>query len=148
MVRMQAELGLGEQEVEMIQSIIESHFSILRACLMNMLFLCICLVILGILIMAGGSNGRECGPYNCTLGAFVALAPWALYAIFAIAYSCCILEAKNEKASSDLNLAFQNHPLMLHFKLTQTMHHTGHSYHHDGSSYTRHILQVFYGRSR
>ena len=140
-VRLQ-ECGVSLQEVELIQSTIDSHFSNLRMCLMNSLIVACVLSVLGILIVLTGGEGRECGPYNCTLGSFVALAPWAFYAIFAVAYACCIVEAKNEKASSDLNLAFQDHPMRPHFRLASTMHRTHGVSYHDSTAYARHVLEI------
>ena len=146
-VRLQ-QYGVSPEEVERIQSIIDSHFSSLRMCLMNSLIMACVLSVLGILIILTGGEGRECGPYNCALGSFIALTPWAFYAIFAVAWACCILEAKNEKASSDLNLAFQNHPMQPYFRLTSTMHRTVGVHYDDSTAYTRHVLEISLGRTR
>lgn len=147
-VHLQELFGLSLEEADLIGSTIDSHFSKVRGCLFCSMYGACALVVVGILIVLGGGNGPDfqCGPTNCALGSFVALAPWAFFAVYCVAYACCIVHAKNEKASSALNLAFQNHRMALHFRLCQTSHHS-YSYNHDYSSYTRHVLEVS-GRTR
>lgn len=103
---------------------------------------CVC-TLFGCLMILGGGSGGKCGESNCTVGVVVALAPWAVLIIYAIAYAFCIMEAKNEKASSDLNMHFQNHgTTKFHFQLKSSTHQT-YGYNNNGPSFeTRHLLLV------
>ena len=144
-VRLQELFGLSQEGADLIESTIDSHFSRVRGCVMCSMYGACALSVIGILIvLGGGEDDFKCGPSNCIVGIIVSLAPWAWFVVFAVAYACCIVEAKNEKASSALNLAFQSQGL--HFRLSQTTHHS-YSYNYDHSSYTRHVLEVS-GRTR
>ena len=147
---MQAVLGLSGQDVELIQSIIDSHFSFVRGCLKYLFIWCLGFGVAGMVIIyifAGDGDDKACAPYNCgVIGDFMLIVPWVIYIAYAIAYYYCIVEAKNEKASSDLNLRFQDHRVALRFKLSQSIQYQSFQVDpSEGAMYSWHSLEISLG---
>eukprot|EP00438_Fugacium_kawagutii_P018061 Skav221806 [mRNA] locus=scaffold2435:112525:113214:- [translate_table: standard] len=107
-------LGLTGEEAKHIRSTVDRHHGKLRRSLMGSLCLGCVLTLLGGLVTLGqGETCETCKFFECT-----GLILWCLWCFYAMAYFLCLADARNEKASSDLNLHFQDHPRRLYFRLT------------------------------